>query len=101
MKLFVGSLPWSLQEADLSKHFEAYGEVTSVAIIKDKFSGRSKGFGFVEMSDDAAANKAIEALNGSELGGRNIVVNQAQEKTDRPKRDFNRGGYGDKGNSRW
>ncbi|MBP7389005.1 MAG: RNA-binding protein [Chitinophagales bacterium] len=101
MKLFVGSLPWSLQEADLSKHFEAYGEVTSAAIIKDKFSGRSKGFGFVEMPDDAAANKAIEALNGSELGGRNIVVNQAQEKTDRPKRDFNRG-YGDKGgNSRW
>ena len=101
MNIFVGSLPFKIEEGDLQTIFEEYGEVTSVRIITDKFSGRSKGFGFVEMPDDAAANKAIEALNGSELGGRNIVVNQAQEKTDRPKRDFNRG-YGDKGgNNRW
>lgn len=92
MKIFAGSLPWSLTEAELSKHFEKYGEVTSAAIIKDKFSGRSKGYGFIEMSDDEAAKKAIAELNGTDVNGRNIVVNEAQERTDRPKRDFNRGG---------
>ncbi|MFN8310695.1 MAG: RNA-binding protein [Chitinophagales bacterium] len=98
MKIFVGSLPWSIEEAELSKYFEKYGEVTSTAIIKDKFSGRSKGFGFIEMADDEAAKKAIAELNGTDISGRAVVVNEAQEKTDRPKRDFNRGGFGGGGN---
>ncbi len=82
MNIFVGSLPYSLSESDLRQFFEEYGEVTSVKIINDKFSGRSKGFGFIEMPDDASATKAIEELNGAEVDGRSIVVNQAEEKKD-------------------
>ncbi len=88
MNIFVGSLPFRIEEADLKELFEAFGEVSSVKIINDRESGRSKGFGFVEMADDEAANKAIAELNGSEVGGRNIVVNQAEEKK---PRDNNRG----------
>ena len=90
MNIFVGSLPFSLQEAELQGVFEEYGEVTSCKIITDKFSGRSKGFGFIEMSDDEAAKKAIEELNGAEIGGRAIVVNEAEEK----KPGERRGGFG-------
>jgi RNA recognition motif-containing protein len=88
MNIFVGSLPFKIEEADLKELFEAFGEVTSVKIINDRESGRSKGFGFVEMADDEAANKAIAELNGSEVAGRNIVVNQAEDKK---PRDNNRG----------
>src|ERR1700742_2870682 len=88
MNIFVGSLPFKLEEADLKELFEAFGEVTSVKIINDRESGRSKGFGFVEMADDEAAKKAIADLNGSEVAGRNIVVNQAEDKK---PRDNNRG----------
>lgn len=104
MKIFVGNLPWSIEEAELSQYFEKFGAVSSASIITDRISGRSRGFGFVEMSDDEAARKAIEALNGTEIAGRAAVVNQAQEKTERPRRDFNRGGggYGNKGGgNRW
>lgn len=92
MNIFVGSLPFSLQEAELQGVFEEYGEVTSCKIITDKFSGRSKGFGFVEMSDDEAAKKAIEELNGAEIGGRAIVVNEAEEKKSGERRGFGGGG---------
>ncbi len=78
MNIFVGSLPYGLQESELQSTFEKFGEVSSAKIIIDKFSGRSKGFGFVEMPDDAAAQKAIDELNGSEVGGRAIVVNKAE-----------------------
>jgi len=88
MNIFVGSLPFKLEEADLKELFEAFGEVNSVKIINDRETGRSKGFGFVEMADDEAANKAIAELNGSEVAGRNIVVNQAEDKK---PRDNNRG----------
>lgn len=91
MNIFVGSLPFSLQEAELQGVFEEYGEVSSCKIITDKFSGRSKGFGFVEMSDDEAAKKAIEELNGAEIGGRSIVVNEAEEKKPGERRG---GGFG-------
>ena len=100
MNIFVGSLPWSTEEEDLRGSFEAYGEVDSVRIITDKFTGRSKGFGFVEMPDDDAAQKAIDELNGSQFGGRSIVVNKSEPKPQGERRGggggFNRGG----GNSR-
>ncbi|MDB5137754.1 MAG: RNA-binding protein [Mucilaginibacter sp.] len=90
MNIFVGSLPFKIEEADLKELFEAFGEVSSVKIITDRESGRSKGFGFVEMADDEAAKKAIADLNGSEVGGRNIVVNQAEDK----KPNDRKGGFG-------
>jgi RNA recognition motif-containing protein len=94
MNIFVGSLPFKIQEADLRELFEAYGEVNSVKIINDRETGRSKGFGFVEMADDEAGKKAIADLNGSEVAGRNIVVNQAEEKKPRENRSFGGGGGG-------
>ena len=98
MNIFVGSLPFKIEEADLKELFEAFGEVTSVKIINDRESGRSKGFGFVEMADDEAANKAIAELNGSEVDGRNIVVNQAEDKKPRDNsRGFGGGGGGSRG----
>jgi len=89
MRIFVGSLPFSTEEDDLREYFEEYGEVGSVTIIMDKFTGKSRGFGFVEMADDAEAQKAIDELNGAEIGGRTIVVNKAED-----KRDDRRGGGG-------
>lgn len=77
-KLFVGSLPFSLTNEELQKLFEAYGEVNSAVVIKDKQTRRSKGYGFVEMTSDENAISAMEALNGSEVKGRNIVVNEAK-----------------------
>ena len=74
MNIFVGSLPFSIEEADLRESFEAYGTVDSVKIITDKFTGRSKGFGFVEMPNDEEAQKAIDELNGATVQGRAIVV---------------------------
>ena len=94
MNIFVGSLPFKIQEADLKELFEAYGEVNSVKIINDRETGRSKGFGFVEMADDEAGKKAIADLNGSEVAGRNIVVNQAEDKKPRENRGFGGGGGG-------
>ena len=107
MNIFVGSLPVSIEEADLRESFEAYGAVDSVKIITDKFTGRSKGFGFVEMPNDAEAQKAIDELNGATVQGRAIVVNKSEPKPEGERRSFNnnsrggdsRGGYGG-GNSR-
>lgn len=80
MNIFVGSLPFSIEEADLRESFEAYGAVDSVKIITDKFTGRSKGFGFVEMPNDDEALRAIAELNEKELDGRTIVVKPANPK---------------------
>ena len=106
MNIFVGSLPFSIEEADLRESFEAYGAVDSVKIITDKFTGRSKGFGFVEMPSDEEAQKAIDELNGATVQGRAIVVNKSEPKPEGERRSFNnnrggdsRGGYGG-GNSR-
>ncbi len=77
-KLFVGSLPWSIDDQTLQSTFEAHGKVVSAKIIKDRDTGRSRGFGFVEMEDATDAKNAINALNDSELEGRNIVVNEAK-----------------------
>lgn len=107
MKIFVGGLPFRLDDSALKEAFSAFGEVTSAKIITDKFTGRSRGFGFVEMSDDEAAKKAIAELNGSEIDGRTIAVNVAEERKERSGgggggfRGGNRGGgggYGGGGN---
>lgn len=79
-RLFVGSIAWGTTDATLKTHFEQAGQVESAAVIIDKMSGRSKGFGFVEMADDASAQTAIDKLNGSELDGRKIVVSEARPK---------------------
>jgi RNA recognition motif-containing protein len=108
MNIFVGSLPFSIEEADLRESFEAYGAVDSVKVITDKFTGRSKGFGFVEMPNDEEASKAIDELNGATVQGRAIVVNKSEPKPEGERRSFNNnrsggnggGGYGGGGNSR-
>ncbi len=89
MNVYVGNLPWGLSEEDLREAFEAYGEVASAKIVQDKFTGRSRGFGFVEMPNNEEGEAAISALNGKDLKGREIVVNQA-----RPRRDDQGGGGG-------
>ena len=78
MNIYAGNLNYNLSEEDLEKVFGEYGEVTSVKIIRDKYTDQSKGFGFIEMADDAAAQKAIEELNGSDVKGRELRVNQAR-----------------------
>ena len=77
-KLFVGSLPWSVDDKGLQSAFEAHGTVISAKVVKDRATGRSKGFGFVEMENQSEADNAISALNESEFQGRNIVVNKAK-----------------------
>jgi RNA recognition motif-containing protein len=94
MNIYVGSLHFKMNEAELKEIFEEYGEVTSAKIIIDKYSGKSKGFGFVEMPNEAEAKKAIEELNGAEVSGRNIIVNESIERTDR--RSNFRGGDNDR-----
>ncbi|RKY92318.1 MAG: RNA-binding protein [Ignavibacteriae bacterium] len=79
-KLFVGSLPWAVNDEALQEAFTKYGNVVSAKVVTDRQTGRSRGFGFVEMESDSEASAAIEALNGSDLNGRNIVVNEAKPK---------------------
>ncbi len=82
-KLFVGSLPWAVDSAQLEQLFSQYGKVVSAQVLKDRETGRSRGFGFVEMSSEEEAQKAVEALNGSDMEGRKIVVNVARPRADR------------------
>ncbi|MFZ1520352.1 MAG: RNA-binding protein [Ignavibacteriaceae bacterium] len=79
-KLFVGSLPWSIDDEELREAFEEHGNVVSAKIVKDRETGRSRGFGFVEMESSSEASTAIKALNDSQLKGRNIVVNEAKSR---------------------
>ncbi|MEO0108762.1 MAG: RNA-binding protein [candidate division WOR-3 bacterium] len=90
--IFVGNLPRVSSEEELRKAFEAYGEVATVAIIKDKFSGESRGFAFVEMPDDTAAQNAINGLNGKEFSGRKLTVNVARPKGEGGRRGPRSGG---------
>ena len=92
MNIYVGNLPFNLGEEDLKEIFEEYGTVTSAKIISDKFTGRSKGFGFVEMEDNDEAGNAIKELNNAEVGGRNIKVNESQPRSN--DRGGRRGGGG-------
>jgi RNA recognition motif-containing protein len=86
MKIYVGNLPWSIKDEDLRKLFSDFGEISSANVIMDKFSGRSKGFGFVEMANDGDAETAIKALNEKEVNGRNLRVNEARPREERPAR---------------
>ncbi|HSK13098.1 MAG TPA: RNA-binding protein [Phnomibacter sp.] len=98
MNLYIGNLSWSITDNELQDTFEAYGEVTSCKIVKDKMTNRSKGFAFVEMPNDDEANAAISALNGQDLKGRAISVNEARPREDRPQGGGGyRGGGGNRG----
>ena len=95
MNIYVANIPFKATEDELKGLFEEYGEVSSTKIILDKFTQRSRGFGFIEMSDDAAARQAINSLNGADFMGKNLVVNEARPKTDAPRSGGgNRGGGG-------
>jgi RNA recognition motif-containing protein len=86
MNIYVGQLPYSVREDELREIFSEYGEIASVNLIKDRFSGQSKGFGFIDMPNNSEADKAIKALNKSMLQGREIKVNQAEQRSKRPYR---------------
>ena len=90
-KLYVGNLPYSVRDGDLEQAFGQFGSVTSAKVMMERDTGRSKGFGFVEMSSDAEAQAAINGMNGQPLGGRSVVVNEARPMEARPPRS---GGYG-------
>jgi len=81
MNIYVGNLPFDVTDAQLQAEFEAYGAVTKVSIVADRDTGRPRGFGFVEMSDDAQARAAIDALNGKQISGRALTVNEARPRT--------------------
>lgn len=100
-KLYVGNLAYSVADSDLQQAFGEYGTVTSAKVMMDRESGRSKGFGFVEMGDDAQAQAAINGMNGQPFGGRNVVVNEARPMEARPPRSGggSGGGYGGGGGS--
>ena len=95
-KLYVGNLPYQVRDSDLEQSFGQFGTVTSAKVMMERETGRSKGFGFVEMGSDAEALAAVEGMNGAPLGGRNLVVNEARPMEARPPRSggFGGGGYG-------
>jgi len=93
-KLYVGNLSFNTSEDDLRRTFEPFGSVVSCSLIMDKMTGRSRGFGFVEMASAAEATKAIGELNGKEVDGRALTVNEARPREDRPSGGFGGGGFG-------
>lgn len=93
MNIYVSNLSFNVQDEDLREFFTPYGEVSSAKVISDRETGRSRGFGFVEMSDDAAAKKAIAELNEASVDGRTIKVTEAKPKEDRPARTGGGGGF--------
>ena len=97
MNIYVGNLSFEMTEEQLEGAFAAHGEVQSARIITDRYTGQSRGFGFVEMPDNAAAEAAIQALNGREVSGRPLTVNEARPREDRGSR----GGGGGGGGGRW
>jgi len=97
MNIYVGNLPFEIDDTELENTFTPFGEVSSARVIQDRFSGRSRGFGFVEMADDSQAEAAIQALNGKEFSGRPLTVNEAKPRED--KRGGDGGGGG--GERRW
>ena len=111
MNIYISNLSFKVEDSDLKQLFEEYGEVSSAKVITDRYTGRSRGFGFVEMSDNEASLKAINELNGAEYDGKVITVNEARPREDRPRsgghgggdRRRGGGGYGDRqqNNRRW
>jgi RNA recognition motif-containing protein len=97
MNIYVGNLANTVNESDLREAFQAFGEVSTAAVIKDKFSGESRGFGFVEMPNKVEAEKAISMTNGKDLKGRSAKVNEAKPRTDAPRSG---GGFGGGGGNR-
>ncbi len=95
-KLYVGNLPYSYRDSDMEQAFSQYGTVSSAKVMMERDTGRSKGFGFVEMSNEAEAKAAIEGMNGQQIGGRGLVVNEARPMESRPPRS---GGFGGGGGS--
>ncbi len=96
MRIYVGNLAYEVMDSDLETAFGEFGQVESAQVIADRYSGRSKGFGFVEMPSKSEAEAAISALNGKDLQGRALTVNEARPRTDRPRQ-----GGGDRDRSRW
>jgi RNA recognition motif-containing protein len=92
MNIFIAGLSFKVNDADLANLFEEYGSISSAKVITDRQSGRSKGYGFVEIEDNEAGAKAISELNGAEYDGRTISVSEARPKEERPRRDFSGGG---------
>lgn len=109
MKIYVGNLSFDASDQDLRDAFAAHGQVETATVVKDSFSGRSRGFGFVEMPNEAEARTAISALNGKELKGRTVKVSEAMSKSDgrrgeaggRGRGGQGRGGWGDRGRSNY
>lgn len=101
MKLYVGNLPFSINDSELRTMFEAHGQVDSATIVMDRETGRPRGFGFVEMSSNDEGNAAITALNGQQVGGRALVVNEARPREDRPRGGGGGGEGGSGGRGRW
>ena len=99
-KLYAGGLPYSISDGQLEELFAAHGTVESARVITDRMTGRSKGFGFVEMSSQSEAEAAIEALNGTDLEGRSLTVNEAKPREDRGGSRGGGGGYGGGGGGR-
>jgi RNA recognition motif-containing protein len=97
MNIYVGNIPRGVTETELRELFQAFGEISSASVIKDKFSGESRGFGFVEMPNKEEGQKALSALNGKDFKGRPLTVNEARPRTDKP-RD---GGFGGGGGRRY
>ncbi|MDP3254119.1 MAG: RNA-binding protein [Hydrogenophaga sp.] len=95
-KLYVGNLPYTVRDEDLQQSFGAFGSITSAKVMMERDTGRSKGFGFVEMGSDAEAQAAITGMNGQSLGGRSITVNEARPMEARPPRTGGYGGGGDR-----
>ena len=93
-KLYVGNLPYSFRDEDMQQAFAAFGTVSSAKVMMERDTGRSKGFGFVEMGNDAEAQAAIKGMNGQQFGGRGLVVNEARPMEARPPRTGGGGGYG-------
>ncbi|MBI5743742.1 MAG: RNA-binding protein [Elusimicrobia bacterium] len=99
-RIYVGGLPFKTTEEEMNGLFGAYGQVTSAKLITDKYSGQSRGFGFVEMPNDEEANAAMEKLNGSDFGGRKLTVNEARPMEARPRTGGGFGGGRDRGGDR-
>ncbi len=99
-RIYVGGLPYSATEQDLENLFASSGTVKEVSVVTDRYTGQAKGFGFVEMENDSEAESAINALNGTMMGGRTLTVNEAKPREDRPRTGGGGGGYGGGGGSR-
>ena len=93
-RLYVGNLPYTISDSELQQLFEQHGSVTSAQVVMDRDTGRSKGFGFIEMGTDAEAQAAITALHGAEFGGRTLTVNEARPREERPPSGGPRGSFG-------